>query len=438
MAFLYNARTTFKSSPTPQPVTGTIIAAATLHALDFIKGERARDLTRLKHLQRRMLDPQLYMASLDPAIDGPAVENLASYPWFHGQNLPEYDSGEYKNPTQWKQQQASSLLNAWTRRVPAQSAAIRKSARGAVQLQKKLGCFAIILPTPLITIADPSFERERDWIDAGIEAALELKISERLYATVAISEAVLRNVDPFDNPLIHTISNQIASRDELSGAYIVLEQSDPNSYVWKAHDPLLCLMILTDDLCRGAKKDAIINYCGSFGAVATAAGASSWASGYSQKQRRLSLVAKSGRSHPRYYSVALAGDIGVEHDLERIHAQARVLANQLMTPSAADAKLRGALFAGRSIDEIPEWQYKLGNTPAAKRHYMEVVASFGAKLDSLSRSARVKEINRWLTEAQNIASQLAKVGFPGTGHTDIVHQRVWLEVFEKWQSYATQ
>ncbi len=436
MAFLHNARVTFKSEPTPQPVAGTIIAAATVHALDFIKGERARDLAVLKHLQRRILDPQLYLAGLDPAIDEPAVEKLASYPWFYGQNLPEYDSGEYKNPTQWKKRHATSLLKEWTRRVPTQAAAIGKSARGAVQLQKKIGCFVIVLPSPLITIVDQSFERERDWIDAGIEAARDLKIREPLYATVAISEAVLHNVDPFDNPLIHTISNQIASRAELAGAYIVLEQSDPGSYVWKSHDPLLCLMILIDDLCRGAKKDAIINYCGSFGAVATAAGASSWASGYSQKQRRFSLVAKTGRSHPRYYSLALAGDIGVEHDLERIHNHARALATQLMTSTSADAKLRGALFAGHPVDEIPEWQYTLGNTSTAKRHYMEVVSSFGAKLQALSRSARIKEIHRWLGEAQNLASQLAKIGFPGSGPTDIVHQRVWLEVFEKWQRYA--
>jgi hypothetical protein len=217
-----------------------------------------------------------------------------------------------------------------------------------------------------------------------------------------------------------------------------LEQSDPNSYVWKNHDPLLCVMILTDDLCRGAKKDVIINYCGSFGAVASAAGASSWASGYSQKQRRFSLVAKSGRSHPRYYSLALAGDIGVEHDLDRIHTQAHFLAAQLMTSTEAAAKLRGALFAGHSVEEIPEWEYTLGNTPAARKHYMEVVTSFGAKLEGLSRSERVKEIHRWLKEAQSLASQLAKIGFPATGPTDVVHQRVWLEVFEKWQRYAKQ
>jgi len=171
MAFLYNARVSFELQPTPQPVAGTIIAASTVNALDFLKGKRSKDLARLKHLQRRLLDPQLYMAGLDPAVDGPTVEKLGSYPWFHGQNLPEYDSGEYKNPTQWKKEQGTKVAKEWTRRVPSSATGIRKSARGAVRLQQSLACIGIILPAPLISIADQSFERELDWLDAGIEAA---------------------------------------------------------------------------------------------------------------------------------------------------------------------------------------------------------------------------------------------------------------------------
>jgi len=51
---------------------------------------------------------------------------------------------------------------------------------------------------------------------------------------------------------------------------------------------------------------------------------------------------------------------------------------------------------------------------------------------------RVEEIQKWLVNAQNLASQLANVGFTGSGPTDVVHQRVWLEVLEKWRAYAKQ
>jgi hypothetical protein len=436
MAFFYNARFTFDIDETPEPIPGTIIAASSVSAVDFIKGKRAKDLARLKHLKHRYLDPQLYMAGLDPALEPKTVERLASYPWFHGQDIPKYDSGEYKNPTQWKQKHAGDLLGRWTRKVPSGSAAVRKAAHGAVQLQLSIGCCAVILPGPLTTITDQSFERELEWMDAGIEAAAELKANLPLYATVAISEAVLHNVAPVDNPLIHAISNQISSRKELAGAYVVFEQSEPGSYVWKAHDPLLCLMILTDDLHRGSKKDVIVNYLGSFGSVATAAGVSGWASGFNQSQRRFSLRATQGRARPRYYSIALAGDIGVEDDLKRIHD--RGLSSQLLTPTQADARLRQALASGQTPAAVPEWQYRNGNTGAAKSHYMEAQARLGAYLHALPPDKRVEEIQNWLVNAQNLASQLAKIGFNGSGPTDVVHQRVWLEVLEKWRAYAKQ
>lgn len=436
MAFLYNARFSFEIDDTPDPIAGTIIAASSVSSVDLIRGKRSKDLTRLKHLQRRFLDPQLYMAGLDPALERTVVERLASYPWFHGQDIPEYDSGEYRNPTAWKKQHAADLLSRWTRKVPTSDAAIRRSAHGAVQLQQSIGCCAVILPVPLTTIADQSLERELEWIDAGIDAAAQLHTSVPLYATIAISEAALHNIDPFDNPLIHTISNQISSRTELAGAYVVFEQSDPGSYVWTAHDPLLSLMILADDLCRGSKQDVVVNYLGSFGAVVTAVGASAWASGFNQSQRRFSLRATQGRARPRYYSLSLAGDIGAESDLKR--TQDRGLAAQLFTPTQADLRLRRALSAGQTPNAVPEWQYSIGNTAASKSHYMEIVAKFGAYLSGLSSSGRVNAIQDWLTQAQSLASQLATAGFAPTGPTDIVHQRVWLQVFERWRSYAKQ
>lgn len=436
MSFLYNARHAFDVDPTPEPIEGTIIAASSISVVDFFRGKRSKDLGRLKHLNRRFIDPQLYMAGLDPALEPKTVERLASYPWFHGQDVPAYDSGEYKNPTEWKKTHASDLLKCWTRKVPTDAVAIENSVRGAIQLQQQLGCRAIILPGPLTTIVDQSFEREMEWIDRGVEVASQLATTLPLYATVALSEATLHNVDPFDNPLIHTITNQVSSRSELAGAYIIFEQSEPGSWVWMAHEPLLALMVLTDDLCRGSKKDVKVNYFGSFGLVASAAGASSWASGFSQSQRRFSLRATQGRARPRYYSYALAGDIGVENDLKRI--QDRGLAPSLFTPTQADARLRQALASGQTPAAVPEWQYTIGNTAASKNHYTEIVARLGVRFEGLSGSERVRAVHEWLKAAADFATQLVGFGFDAAGPTDIRHQKVWFEVFERWRRYASQ
>jgi hypothetical protein len=195
-------------------------------------------------------------------------------------------------------------------------------------------------------------------------------------------------------------------------------------------------MILTDDLCRGSNKDVIVNYFGSFGAVATAAGASAWASGYFQSQRRFSLRATTGRSRPRYQSFALAGDIGVEQDLRRI--QDSGLAPKLFTPTTADVALRKALADGQTSEVVPEWQYRIGNTTAAKNHYTQVVSRMGGQLAKKPHPDRVASVHDWLEKARAYASQLVNTGFAEGGATEVVHQRVWLEVFNEWRSYAAQ
>src|SRR3954468_5781379 len=113
MAFLYNARFSFKAEATTIPIRATIIAASAVSALDLQRGQRSKDLAKLPHLRNRLLDPQLYMASKDPNLERTAVAHLASYPWFHGHDIPAYDSGEYKNPTSWKAQHEDELIARW-------------------------------------------------------------------------------------------------------------------------------------------------------------------------------------------------------------------------------------------------------------------------------------------------------------------------------------
>lgn len=428
----YNTRYGFKLSPTIPVIPGSIIAASCIAAVDL----RKRKFSKFGHLGHRLLDPQLYMATLDPAVQPDEVARLASYPWFHGHNVPQYDSGQYKNPTSWKQQYKSHLVAQWTRQVPSGDAEIARAARAAVELELALGCEAIILPGPLTTVADQTFETELAWVDAGLQACTDLKVSVPVYATVAMAEAVLHNVNPFTNQLIHAISSQIAARQELAGAYVVFEQADPSLYVWTARDPLTALLVLIDDLHRGAGRKVIVNYFGAFGAVATAMGASVWSTGFFQSQRRFNLRAKSGRTRPRYYSLSLAGDIGVEDDIRRV--QSLGFAQQLFTPTGADSGLRTALSKGLGPSAVPEWEYRMGNRTASQNHYMEVVARLGDYLQGLDEPSRITGIHEWLKQAVVLAALLREKGFSPAGPTDVVHQKVWLDVFEAWLAHTKQ
>lgn len=428
--FYYNAKYGFSvEAPSAGLIAGGIIAASAILAGEL----RHRDFRRYPYLQQRLLDPQLYMAGIDRDLDAKKVVRLASYPWFINPSIPEYDSRVHASPKWWKDTFGEALLQAWNGQIPSSPADLERAVRGAVRLQTRLGCTGIILPGPLTTIADQSFDTETRWIDCGAEICAEERVSLPVFATVALSEAVLHGVPPAQHPLIHTISNQISTRREISGIYIVVEQAEANSYVWTSRDALRAILMLIDDIVRGAGKQAIVNYFGTFGAVAAAAGAQVWSSGYYLSQRRLNLSALQGRARPRYYSIRLAGDIGVENDLKRLCEAG--LGDRLITGTTADHGLRRALAAGMDTSSVPEWQYTNSNIGAASRHYTELLARHGLNLSSLDPTGRVRAAHQWLRNAVDLANQVAR--FPvGQGQTDTTHQRVWLDVFEEWQRYS--
>jgi hypothetical protein len=113
------------------------------------------------------------------------------------------------------------------------------------------------------------------------------------------------------------------------------------------------------------------------------------------------------------------------------------LADQLMTPSTADAVLRAALPKGKTPADVPEWEYSLNNCAAAQHHYVELSSGAGAKLDKMSSEERIKWVDQWLRNAVSLVSVLRQKQLVSLA-TDTSHQQVWLDVFEEWRSYAKQ
>jgi hypothetical protein len=361
------------------------------------------------------------------------VAKLAAYPWFHGNAVPKYDSGQHGSPTKWKQTYASTLVSKWTRSVCTDAIAIRAAARSAVEMQLELGCESVLLAAPLTTMVSQTLQPETDWMDAGIDACKELGVIKPVYATIAIAEDTLQH-PPLNNPLVHSFSTQIASREALTGAYLLLEQSDPNDYFWLSRNPLSSVLTIIDDLNRGANKKVIVNYLGTFGLVARAVGAEVWSSGYYLSQRKFSRRGKQGRAHPRYHSMALASDIGLKDDIERLYKAG--LGHTLMTPSSADAVLRSALAAGKSPKDVAEWEYTQSNVAAATAHYIELTSRAEHELAAKNPGDRVTWVHTWLSKA---VANVALINQRATlESTELLHQRIWLEVFEEWRNYAKQ
>jgi hypothetical protein len=430
--FYYNAKYAFAlPGQSPMSIAGAIIAASAMPAGQLVR----RDFRKHPYLQHRLFDPQLYLSGLDQNVAAKAVVNLASWPWFCPGAAPEYDSDEHSSVKNWKDQHAGMLIESWTRGAPSDPAAIRAAAKSAVQAQIELGCEMIVLPGPLTTVATRHFERETEWMDAGLDVCRELKVAAPVLATVAISDSILRGVDPAQNPLLHTISNQLSARAGLAGAYFVPEMASEGGYVCTSRETLLSLLLLVDDLVRGARKTVVVNYVGTFGAVASAAGASIWSTGYYLSQRRLRLSDfddRIGRAYPRYHSLKLAGDIGLQSDIEHLH---REFGDRILSDTSDGRTLQSALHSGTYPDSSPEWEYSQSNINAAAGHYNEIAFRLG-QIASLSREKRIETVQRWLEGAVAWVRNLQRVGIPQSNQTEQTHQAVWLDAFQTWRSYA--
>ena len=67
---------------------------------------------------------------------------------------------------------------------------------------------------------------------------------------------------------------------------------------------------------------------------------------------------------------------------------------------------------------------------------MDIVSDTGSKLEAMSAKERQKWVLEWLTNAVNLVGTLDKKDLGQT--SDIIHQRVWLDVFKEWKIYAKQ
>lgn len=410
--------------------SGGIIAAA---AVPFPMLAR-RKLMPYPHLRHRLFDPQLYLATLDPRTANSTVYKLATYSWFGARPVP-YDSAQHGNLNDYKAQFLADLQRRWPGRAPSDDQAILDCVHDALLMQIGIGCEGLIIPSPL-TNARTNYQLETKYMDAAIALAPDLPATLPMYATVAISDGILRGTDPATNSLLQTITDNIAARNELAGAYIVLEQTAETGYVCINEETLFALLIICDDIARGAGKQVIVNYVGPFGAVMLAAGATIWSSGYYRSQRRMKLADQEedvGRSYPRYYSSPAAGDLGVGEDLELLNRAGQL--HSVFSRSQASLPLLHAIQTGTYPQAAPQWEYRPGNIWAAAAHYNDICCKIDAYFDSRNPADKINDADRWLGQAVAHAQQAGRAGVSGT-HSDLRHQQIWLSALRRWRTHA--
>ena len=157
------------------------------------------------------------------------------------------------------------------------------------------------------------------------------------------------------------------------------------------------------------------------------------ASGYYRSQRRLKLADfedQIARAMPRYHSLRLAGDIGLQEDIERAYAQ---YGDRILIDTKDGLTLTRALASGTYPP--PEWEYTQSNITAAGGHYTEIAYRLG-QLATQSPEKRIETVQRWLEGAVLWVGNLQKIGVTGSAQTELTHQAVWLNAFKGWRSHA--
>jgi hypothetical protein len=182
----------------------------------------------------------------------------------------------------------------------------------------------------------------------------------------------------------------------------------------------------------GGLGRVVVAFAGVAGLLSLTVGADTWSTGWYRGERRLRLSdfeQTEGRAVPAYYSHPLAGEIHLENDFERI-ANRGYLARIADHTASSDGLLR-AVRAGQQVSAVPEWRHRQSNIAASTDHFLAAMVRETRIIGSLSEAAQIEYAQRWLEDADQLASDLFSVGSFNL-RTSLNHQRAWNEAFTQF------
>ncbi|MEP0548327.1 MAG: hypothetical protein ABJF88_15430 [Rhodothermales bacterium] len=389
-----------------------------------------RDINdRYPHLDRRLFDPQLYLAGLSASASGGACTNLASYPWFGAQGLDDFDSALHKQ-SRWKKDAEKEIVKHWPAAPPSDPNEIEVAAQETVEFQVRLGCEAIILPSPLTRDPGSDYSFEIQWLESGLRQAKAYGDELPVLATIAIQDLCLLAAEPDSNPLLEIIADSVSARG-VDGVYLVIEQGSEAADTRQCGNfrVLQSALHLTHILSNDAGIRVFINFLGAFGLACVAAGAESWASGWYKSLYRMKLSDKQagGRAFPTYWSDGMATDIHLQSDLDTLASGSAFTSVATLTPPSAG--LIKALSSGRAVASVPDWTWRQSNISAAQEHFIHAMARFDQRLQPLTVQDRINTIHEWLKQANALSSSVG----PQLGSTKLSHISAWEAAFSAYR-----
>lgn len=387
-----------------------------------------RDLGgKYPHLRRRLLDPQYYLAELNPAVCRKACTNLSTYPWFNVTSSVPYDSGE-ASQADWAKEARNAIDTLWIPAIHTRDKDIDRAISRCVQFQERLEPEAIILPSPLTRDPYSDYSVELDWLERGLRAAKKSAPSRPAYATIAISDVALQHEVPSANGLLSLILDQLSAR-RVQGAYIVPVMAGEGGYYYTNRNAVGGILRLCNGLKAGGVKQVVLAYAGTLGLPALALGADVWTSGWHRSERRMRLAdfeSSGGRVVPAYYTHKLGGEIHMENDMDRLVAKKHL--GRIADTTPACEGLLQALRSGKKVKDVPEWEYLLGNKSASIEQFLRVAVRETRNLVGMPKSDARVAMQRWLSDIYAASSAVQDAG-PFNPRTSLGHQYGWQQAF---------
>jgi len=376
-----------------------------------------------------LFDPQVYMAGLPFEDSEKTCARLATYPWFPVE-VADYESGEMTR-RDWLGEVTSEMGAEWPPALPTTEEGTLALVRSAIDFQSDFGVTHVILPAPLISEPDSDLAEALLWVDAGLEASQDVKTP--ILATLAVSDVCLLRDGSEANPILSIAVDQLSARPELSGVYVVLEQSR-GEFRGPIHRQVCrSLLTLSHVLGEECRLHVFVNFAAEFGLACLGAGAKSFASGYENKCRRLHLPdfvqRGGGGAFPRFVSLGCLCEYLPGTDLERIRDR-RLLRLLQNDRTLAGAPLLDALQAGRSADNVVGWRESRNNVAEARRHYLQRLSAAARQLASMEAADRARIVYQLLQDAERDSAYLDSI-FQGDPLWESgTHVGVWRAAYE--------
>jgi len=360
------------------------------------------DWERLKTVQRGqfqrvLMDPQLYLAGLDPSKCARTCSRLASCPWFCVPNLPHFNQDK-QGLLEWRSSLQEKIEEKWLQQPP-EGDEILSACSLSMEFQVQMGCSYIICPSPLISNRETGAALLGDWLDSSIQVFKNKEIGQPLLASVVVDENEIKENAEELSGFLDSLIAQVTARFEFSGVYVVIVQTHTN-HPFQMGDKAVAAYLYLASAFNKAFDVVLLNFADIIGYISLGCGASDFATGASLPHRRMThenyIEEGGGKAFPNFYSHKCGAEFRSEKHLDEIVKNN--LVRRIIDHTQYSEPLMKELKRGGSASAIVPWAEAQNNYRTAHKHYIARISQESRKVGKLPLDDRSSLISEWLED----------------------------------------